>query len=512
MKVRWEEIGPAITDSFRFAHALLYWNWRKHRFRRAGCHGHAPCQNESDEAKLGLVRCDVVMQWHRPGRFRPLCPLLVQTPDGWRCSVRAPEVRPFWGRASLIAGGSLLAVWLALSVAVFAFFRWGTDLPVRVTDVAWPGHWPRIRTAQAERLFRHAMAAMQEGRLNEAFLALASARERDPNHYPATILVGQITMFQGSHLFADEIFAQLRRNSPEHAYRTAVVYHDTLLMLLRHDRLAAHSLEMALADPDRASLWVRSLLFAVRAGNLAPTFVREHTAPLGSLSPFARLLLEAEAEIGLGRRERGLDLLRRPFSGPLNPVYMEQQVARLAELGEPIGAQVLLDYYGPLLGEFRATRAQYALEHQMRDEAAARATLRRLLAFATDSERANLIAQSLIEHPHEEFFRLLHERYRQDPVLAESVDGPTLWAAGLVCGAPLEALHWQKHGRQPAGEVYPRISAIDFASRDFETVDSVASVVNVLTFPREVVMTLLTKLPPDTPAALPKRAPRPSRR
>lgn len=512
MTRRWERFTAWVADALRFVHALFYWNWRKQRYRQGGCRGHAPCQNESDEAKLGLVRCDVVMQWHRPARFRPLCPLLVQTPDGWRCSVAATAVRPFWGRALLIAGGSAGALWLALTLTVFALFRWGNDLPIRWVDVAWPGHWSRVRMVQADRLFLRAMIAFQQGNMNEAFLALTSARQRDPHNYRANLLIGQITMFQGSHLFADEIFAQLRRDTPAEAYRTAVVYHDTLLMLLRHERLAAHSLEMARTDTARASLWIRSLLFALRAGRLAPDFIRDHAADLGGLSPHARLLLEAEAEITRGRTDHGVGLLRRPYSGPLNPVYMELQVGRLAELGEGGAAQTLLDFYGPLLGAFRHARAQFALDQRLGDRGAAEATFRQLLALCTDPERAQLVAVELISQPDEKFFRELHGRFSRDSVLSRAVDGPTLWAAGLTCNSPIQAAWWQQHGRQPGGEFYPRLSAINFSSRDFAVVDSVASVVNVVTFPREVVMALLTKLPPDIPPALPKRAPGPAKR
>ena len=143
-------IAGWLGDALRGAHALIFWNWKKTRFRARGAKGRAPCQNESDEPKLGLVRCDVVMQWRQPARFRPVCPLLVSTPDGWRCSVPSAQVRPFWGRAAAFTGGAGLAVFLAVTLGVFAFFRWGNGLPLRWTDVAWPGHWSRIRTLQAK--------------------------------------------------------------------------------------------------------------------------------------------------------------------------------------------------------------------------------------------------------------------------------------------------------------------------------------------------------------------------
>ena len=398
MSGRGSGISGWLGDALRFAHALVYWNGRKSRFVARGAKGRAPCQNESDEPKLGLVRCDVVMQWRQPARFRPVCPLLVHTADGWRCSVAAPQVRPFWGRALALAGGGAAKVFLVLTLGVFAFFRWGNGLPVRWIDVAWPGHWPRVRTLQADRFFMRAMDAMQHGRLNEAFLALTSARQRDPHNYRANLLIGQITMFQGSFLFADEVFADLMQGVPELSHRTAVAYHDTLLMLQRYDRLAAHALEQAIADPDHAALWVRSLLFALRTGADATALFGNQDDALVQLAPHARLLLAAEAAAAGGNKDDAIARLREPFGGPFNPIYMEEQVLRLATLGDLDSAQALLDFYGPLLGEFRHARVQLALDALADDDWAARGTFRQLLTRTTDGERATQVAQTLIEH------------------------------------------------------------------------------------------------------------------
>jgi hypothetical protein len=69
---RW---AGAAADAGRFAAAHLCWNWRKHRFRRGGGCGHAPCQNDSDEAKLGRVsdveRATLVAPAPTVARFPP---------------------------------------------------------------------------------------------------------------------------------------------------------------------------------------------------------------------------------------------------------------------------------------------------------------------------------------------------------------------------------------------------------------------------------------------------------
>ncbi|MBA4138460.1 MAG: hypothetical protein C0518_14215 [Opitutus sp.] len=499
------------ADAGRFVHAAFYWNWRKSRFRRRGACGHAPCQNESDEAKLGPVRCDVVLLWNKPGRFRPLCPLLVRTGDGWRCSVAAKDVRPFWGRALGLAGAALVTFYVVASLGAFALLRWGNDLPIRVTDVAWPGHWHRVRIAQSNRLFAHAISAFQRGRLNEAFLALSSARERFPGNYDAGLFIAQIAMFQGSYSFADGLFAQLGVEEPAHAVRTGIVHHDTLLMLQRYDRLAVLSLDRALADQDRAALWVRSLLFALRRGALAAEFAATHRTEIGRLSPHAQRLLEAEAKLAAGHAPATLGELRRPFSGPLNPTYMEEQVDRLATLGELPTAQALLDAYGPLLGDFRHLLAQFQLDLRAKDQRGAEATFRRLLALATTREQLTFIVTALIDQPDADFYRVLHAHLQSAPALAAEMDGPAMWVAGLICGATTEALEWQQRGYQPGGR-YPAIRRVNLASREISDPASPIGLVNHLTFPREVVMALLKKAPAHRAVdALPKWAPPPTR-
>lgn len=500
------------ADTLRFVHAAFYWNWRKWKFRRRGATGGCPCQNPSDEAKLGLVRCDVVLLWNQPARFRPLCPLLVHTPEGWRCSVPAKEVRPFWGRAFGIVGLTLVGLYAVLSFSVFATLRWGNDLPIRYTDLAWPGHWNRVRIAQSNRLFVQAIAAFQRGELNKAFLALTSARERYPANYDAGIFIAQISMFQGSYAFADGLFEQLQREEPSHAYRTAVVYHDTLLMLQRYERLAEHALAMARNDPGHAALWVRSLLFALRAGNFSATFLPAQRERISELAPHAQLLIAAEGEIAANQTLAAKGRLGRAFTGPLNPFYMEAQVERLSSLGDRRTAQALLDAYGPLLGEFRHLLAQLRLELGNADDFGARATFRGLLAVARTRDELAFLVTALIESPHADYYRQLAAHLRERPELLAQADGPSMWVAALLCGARDEAVEWKKLGYQP-GSPYPAIEQLDFSIHELSNPRSAIGLVNVLTFPREVVMTLLMKAPPrDRVDALPRWAPPPTTR
>ncbi|MBI2512891.1 MAG: hypothetical protein HYV96_13005 [Opitutae bacterium] len=497
-----------LADAGRFVGALFLWNARKTAYVVRGRTGRCPCQNESDDSIPGRVRCDAATHWHEPARFRAVCPLLVETPDGWRCSVHASQVRPFWGRAVAWSGAALVVLFLVGAGATLVFLRAAGGAPISFTQVAWPGKWHEIRPAQSRHLFRRAVGAFAHGRLNEAHLALLSAQQRDPRNYDAALMLAQIAMFQGSVLSSDEQFERLLREHPAQSGRTAIVYHDTLLSLDRMRRLAQFSLAMAKADSDRSAVWVRSALLAVRSLSATDAVeLREKTEPtIASLAPHAQLLLRAEFDARAGDTPRALKSLRAPFSGPLNPFYARHQVLRLAALGDAGAAQVMLDFYGPPFGEFEQQLTQFELSSIARDEATAEAAFRRLLAQPLQELRVERIAAALIAHPNAERYRQFSARVQREGLLEAVCDGAGLWVTGLVCDAPKDAVYWQTHGKQPMFSGYPPIKMIDFQSRALATVNSVSHLVNVLSLPREVIVALLARVEPPAPAASPAGA------
>lgn len=492
-----------LADAGRFGGALFYWNARKTAYVARGRRGHCPCQNESDDSVPGHVRCEAVLHWHDPARFRPICPLLVSTPDGWRCSVHAAQVRPFWGRVAGWGLGVGLALYLAGVIAIFAFLRGVGGAPVSFAQVAWPGWWHEIRAVQAQHLFQRAIDAFGRGRLNEAHLALLSAQQRDPHNYAAALLLAQIAMFQGSVISSDQQFDRLLREHPAQAARTAVVYHDTLLSLDRMVRLASFSLALAKADPARAAVWVRAALVAVRAlGATEAAELRGKVEPvLASLAPHAQLLVRAEFDVRCGDTAGARRRLRAPFNGALNPFYARYQVLRVAELGDPGAAQVLLDFYGPPFGEFEQQLTQFELAMIARDDGAAEVAFRRLLAQPLQERRVERIAAALIAHPDARRYRELSARVQREGLLEAVCDGAGLWVTGVVCGADKDAAYWQTHGKQPPFSGYPAIRAIDFRARSLTVENSVGRLVNVLPLPREVILALQARVEPPSAAA-----------
>lgn len=497
-----------LADTGHFAGGMFYWNFRKSAYVWRGRRGLCPCQNESDDSIPGRVRCDAVLHWHNPARFRRICPLLTATADGWRCSVHASAVRPFWGRVFAWIGLSVLALYLAGTLAVFAGLRITGRAPVGWLQVAWPGKWHEIKPVQSAHLFRQAMEAFAGGRLPEAYLMLTTARDLDPANYDVSLMLAQISMFQRSYLFSDDLFTSLWRNHPAGRLRTAVVYHDTLLSLDRMGKLAEFSVTMAAADPARAVVWVRSALLAVRSmgAEEAAGFRQQQAAAIGALAPHAQQLLNAEIDLRAGDRMKALAGLHRKFTGPFNPSYAQYQIERLAGLGAVDEAQLMLNAQGAFLGELEQRLTQVTVAVLAGDGVLAEAYFRSLLRLPLDPPRVERLAAFLITHPDAGFYRELVALARRDARLEAAVDGAALWVAGIVCEVPEEAAFWQTHGRQHGTGRYPVIRKLNYASRDLLAPDSVAHLLNVMTLPRDVILALLWRVAPQSTPAAPKRS------
>jgi tetratricopeptide (TPR) repeat protein len=481
-----------LADSGRLLSAFVYWNARKTVYVARGRAGHCPCQNPSDDDVPGKVRCDAVAHWNDPARFRTVCPLLVRNEARreWCCSVDHRGVRPFWGRAAAWTGGLALGGYAVAALAAFCVLRLMAGVPVSLPQVAWPGRWAEVRIVQADVFYLQAIDAFQRRRLDEAHLALVSARARHPDHYPASLLLGQIAMFRGGFLFADDYFDQLLTRAPQNRFQTAVTYHDTLLALGRLDPVAAFSLRMAAEDSGRAAFWVRSLVLVVRRHPEGAVFAAQHRAGYARLAPHARMLVEAEALLAVGDRARAVALLREPHRGPLNFVYMALQIERLAELGRTGDAQVLLDFYGAYLDPFEGALAQYTIDRLAGDDFTARASLRRLLALPLTEVQVGRIVERLVRWPDAAAVTALRAAVEARPALAGARISAALWVAALASGARTDAAAWRVRAAQVEHQALPAVDRVDFRSSSFQDPASPRFLASAVDLPREVVFAL----------------------
>lgn len=276
-----------ISDFFRLAWGLLYWNARKSAHLLGGRRGRCPCQHPSDSGRAGETACAAVASWKDPARFRRLCPLLRQNAYGlWRCSVDAADVRPFWGRATAFYGTLLAGGYLAVALAAFVFLR-EVGYHVTYPGVLWPPAWNRLDRIRSEFFYERFRAAAAAGDMQTALLSLANAYGLDPANLGMGMQLAQF--WQVSHpAFSDNIYARLLRDHPAQAEATAQVWFRA--MLARGDFKGVESLAAAriAAAPDKPGAWLTAFLFANRRTGDAATRAKLLATP--GAAPSVRLL------------------------------------------------------------------------------------------------------------------------------------------------------------------------------------------------------------------------------
>ena len=335
-----------IGDYFRFWWSLFYWNARKSWFRIHGAHrDDCPCQNASDSGLAFDTRCDAVMQWQRPARFRRVCPLLTETKEGWRCSVEAEGVRPFWGRAVLYAAVSLLAVYLAGTVAVYAAMR-AANYDVRYFTIAWPARWKDLRASQERLYVNRAQLALRQGNYQEAILSLEMVCQLNPRNYSAGIALAGLTQVAANPFIAEHIYERLMHDVPEQRVQTAQIWFRTLLGRADYDRIMPLAATMLSEDPAERGAWLNALLFAARqtgnSGALAQVLQQNPHLP-----EWCTEIIGIEQALLENQLDRVLPRLTRVSHYPDASYYPYYQVHRLLLYGRAEQANELLTAYGP---------------------------------------------------------------------------------------------------------------------------------------------------------------------
>ncbi|MSU65236.1 MAG: tetratricopeptide repeat protein [Opitutus sp.] len=161
------------------------------------------------------------------GSLSPCLPLLVETPDGLRCSANTAKVRPFWGTAARYYGGTFLGVYAAAVLGVFIFLR-TIGYPVSIVHVGLPPLWYKVGQARGWYFLEQSQRAFAAGQSAEGLLYLANSYEFDPTNYEAGIaLAKNYQANQPTH--ADEVFAKLLREHPAKREATAEAWFRALL-------------------------------------------------------------------------------------------------------------------------------------------------------------------------------------------------------------------------------------------------------------------------------------------
>jgi tetratricopeptide (TPR) repeat protein len=334
-----------LGDFFRFWWALFYWNARKTWFRVRGAHrDDCPCQTYSDSGHALDSRCEAVIGWQRPARFRRVCPLLTETPQGWRCGVDAESVRPFWGRALLQVVGGVIALYLAGTLAVYGLLR-AAHYETSYLAVVWPPRWGELRASQEKLYAIRAQQALQAGKYQEAILSLEMVVQLNPRNYAAGLALAGLSQVAAQPLVADHIYERLMRDVPDQRRQTAQIWFRNLLARAAYPGIQDLATKMLNEDPEDRTAWLNALLFACRQTG-DPDYLGTVLAQNPRLPGWCTELIGIEQHLLQKHPDRALPWLTRMQRQPAAGYIPYYQVDRLLRCGEADQAGDLLRAYG----------------------------------------------------------------------------------------------------------------------------------------------------------------------
>lgn len=493
----------AIADALQLAWGLLYWNVRKGLFRARRERMPCPCQTPSDSGRAWETGCEPALLLRRPGRFRHVCPLLKQDPQGrWRCSVNTADVRPFWGRAAGFILGALLAVYLLGTVAAWGFLR-QRGYPLSYFAVAWPPAWSQFHYAQSQVFAQRAQRALERRDIPDAIMSLAVSYRLDPRNYNLGRLLAQLTQL-GQPGLSDQTYAQLLNDHPERAAETLAAWRDALFARADFRGVAIVAREGLIRDPTHTAAWLHSLIFALRRS--------PNDALLSELNKTAKL--EVRTVIDLELRTHGSPASAREALLELPPIggspYLDYyRPKRLLELGFPDDGLELLgrtrlparDSFSLRLEALAAQKKTTQVEREVTS----------LLGAQTDITTIELLAAHLVRHPSDALLARVFDAVRARPLPADGA-GYRAWA-GLLCAAGVVGDFGRFHdaGREMkrlSGSEYRALSQVESFFRGDGASSRIESYLPAMQpLPNDVTYALLERYyqppPPAKPAAAP---------
>ncbi len=499
------------TDAFRLFWGLVYWNARKTWFRAQRGRSAPPCQSPSDSGRAYETQCEACTSWHRPARFRRVCPLLVDTKDGLRCSADAPDVRPFWFRTFSVYGGTALGIYGVGALAVFIFLR-TVGYPISIVHVALPPLWHKVGQARGWFFLERSNRAFVEGKTSEGLLYLANSYEFDPTNYIAGLSLAK--HFQvGQPTRSDEVFERLMREHPEQQHATAQEWFRALLARGNFKKIAELARKEVLADQKQAAVWVRVLLFASRQ--------TQDDAPIRALAidpqPAARIwrqLLETELLVRSGPTDQARAALRAAWpSDERTRFTLFFRVNALTELGDAFAALDLLNSNLGVLDDEADITLRLAAFAVAGSQKALREHVDKLLAprLATSLPRVKILCAQLIRYPDAEIFDRLWLKIEREqlPLNAETAG---LWFSLLCTAGAVDdraRLHELTARLKNASKTpFVALGLVEAFFRGETPERRITYLLPILPLPLEVTYALIERYGPtaSSPARIPKRA------
>lgn len=401
-----------LGDFFRFWWSLAYWNLRKTAFRLRGRHpAECPCQHLSDSGLPYQTRCEAAAGWNRAQRFQRVCPLLVATPDGLRCSVAAENVRPFWFRAIACYGVALASLYLAGVLAVFFGLK-GIGYEVGFDSVLWPTRWSEVRTAQEKLYARRAQAALAAGDFPAAVLALEMVNAINPRNLAAALALADLWQVSGRGGLADRLYERLLRDFPAQRLELAQRWYRALLARADYTRIKQLAPPLLREDERSRAAWLHALVFATRQ-SADPRPLRQLLAEPAGLPNWCVfvLTLEAAHQASDPRHDAALARVHPGFESPYVALY---QADRLMAAGRHQDALRLLEGYGAQLPADEAGFRRLQAFQLLGWTALAAGEADTLLAFPMRPQLAAQFCAHLLRHPDRALLARFADRFVRD--------------------------------------------------------------------------------------------------
>jgi hypothetical protein len=495
-----------IADFIRLYWGLVYWNTRKTWFRLRRGRSPCPCQTPSDSGRAFETGCEACLHWAKPLRFRRVCPLLVETKDGLRCSADTAEVRPFWRRTFAWYGGTLGACYGVLALTVFIFLR-TVGYPVSVFDVALPPLWHRLDRARAWYFFEQSKRAFSSGRSNEGLLYLANAYDFDPTNYQIGITLAKNYQV-GQPAQSDRVFARLIKDHPDRSAVTAWDWYRALLQRGSFDRIITLARDQVVADPEHAHAWIRALLFATRQMR-DETALRELAANPAPTAAAWHRLIETELFVRAGRTREARLSLDRPWPKDSPAFTVVYRVTTLIALGDTFAALDLNDRSRQIIGDeaWLTLKLDALATRGVKNDL--RNTVELLLAQRSNLASIKVLCAHLIRHPDAEVFARLADKVDREK-LPLNPDTAGVWFS-LLCTAGVvgdENRLATLTGRLKSASQNPFVALI-LVQRFFQGQTAerhITSFLPILPLPIEVTYALIERYPAPVQTVMPERA------
>lgn len=489
-----------LADFFRFAWGLIYWNVRKSRFRWSRGRARCPCQSPSDSGRAFDTTCEASLSWHDQRRFRRVCPLLVETPHGLRCSVNTADVRPFWGRFWAYYGGTFATLYLGAALVIFIFLR-TVGYPINIVHLVWPGSWHRVTEVRGWFFWDRSNRAFAAGRVGEGMLYLTNAYQFDPNNYQIALALAEKLQLN-SPVRADEIFRQLMAGHPDRRDATAQIWFRSLLARGYFTEIARLASDQVAANGRDASVWMRALIFATRqTGDDAP--LRALRQAGGPAAERWDQVIQCELLLRAGRQPEARALLDRAWDDD-GGYALFYQIEALIRLGDPIAAVDRLTSYGNRLDDL----ARATLQFEAYATAGAGQSLARfvsmLLSAPPNAPTFTLLAAALVRHPDQVTLDRLYASFMAAHLPVDGANLDLYLAIFCAAGANRD---WPKLQtisglvRRAAGGTSHTLGLAEAFFRADSAHLRIAGLLTALPMPLELDYALLERYPGDRPSA-----------